>query len=132
MAFGGSATIVQVNDRTVRITGLTLASALTSGTIGLTGATGTPPDVTLPPNFPAAAFNYNGGAVALADAIGVNINMISAGPLTNLMPSVSKTGTTVADFRITITNTSASLTTQTMEIELTFRGPSVTDPQQLA
>lgn len=132
MAFGGSPTIVQVNDRLVRITGLTLASSNTSGTIGLTGATGTTPDVTLPANFHAAAFNYNAAAVSMQDAVGVNINMVSAAAQTNLMPSVSKTGTTVADFRVTITNTSASLTTQTMEIEISFRGPNVADPQQLA
>ncbi len=37
MAFGGTPTIVQVNDRLVRITGINLASANTSGTIRLTG-----------------------------------------------------------------------------------------------
>lgn len=124
MAFGGTPVIVQVNDRLVRITGVNLASSNTSGTIGLTGSSGSP-NITLPAAFKAAGFTYGGSPVAITDAVRVNINMITSGPLTNLMPAVSKTGTTTSDFLITITNTSASLTTQTMEIEISFEGPSV-------
>jgi hypothetical protein len=132
MAFGGSITTTQINDRTVRITGATLAAANTSGTIGLSGATGSPPDITLPATFAAAAYTYQGNPVALVDAIDININMISNGALTNLMPSVQKTGTTPADFRITIVNTSASLTTQTMEIVVTFKVGQVGEPARIS
>ncbi len=38
------------------------------------------------------------------------------GPLTNLPPSIEKTGTTPADFQILVTNTNTSLTTQSLEI----------------
>lgn len=132
MAFGGSITTTQVNDRTVRITGANLAAANTAGTIGLTGATGTAPDITLPAAFHASAFTYQGNPVSLQDAIDVNINMISNAGLTNLMPSVQKTGTTAGDFRITIVNTSAALTTQTMEITITFLVGNVGEPYRIS
>ncbi len=130
MAFGGTPTIVQVNDRLVRITGVNLASANTSGTIRLTG--GPASDLTLPANFHASGFTYNGSPVSIQDAVRVNINPVSAGPLTNLQPSVSKTGTTQSDFQITITNTSASLTTQTLEIEISFDGPAAAQRGRIA
>jgi hypothetical protein len=128
MAFTGSPTFEQLNDRTIRITGLQLASSNTSGTIGLSTFSGGAPDVTLPASFVAVDYSYAGVDAPLAASVQVNINMVSSAGLTNLMPSVSKTGVGGA-FRITITNTSVSLTTQTMEIVITFSGGGlVTQP----
>jgi len=132
MAFGGTPVVLQINDHEVRITGVNLAAANTEGTIGLTGATGTPPDITLPATFRAAPYLYQGNTVGLADSIDVNINPTTHGPLTNLQPSVEKTGTTVEDFRIGIFNTSASLTTQDLEIVIRFRPGKVAQPAHLS
>lgn len=132
MAFGGTPVVTQINDHEVRITGVDLANANTEGTIGLTGATGTPPDITLPATFRAAPYTYQGNPVALQDSIDVNINPTTHGPLTNLQPSVEKTGTAAADFRIGIFNTSASLTTQTLEIVVRFRPGRVAQPSVIS
>lgn len=135
MAFTGTPTVVQLNDQTVRITGITLA-ALASGTIGLTGATGTPPDITLPATFRALAYTYQSIAVGLQDAINVTINPVSSAVVvparTNLQPSVAKTGTAVTDFRITVTNTNDTLETQTLEILIRTSRPRTGIPGQLA
>jgi hypothetical protein len=130
MAFTGVITTTQVNDRTVRITGATLAPS-DSGTIGLAGSTGAP-DITLPAAFEAAAYSYQGNPVGLQDSLDVDINMVSTGPLTNLMPSVQKTGTTNADFLITVVNTNVASATQTMEIVITFLVGRVGEPSRLS
>ena len=132
MAFTGTPTVVQLNDHEVRITGLTLAALGTSGTIGLTGATGGAPDITLPATFQAAAYTYQAVTVGLQDSITVDINPISSGGLTNLQPSVAKTGTAVTDFRITVTNTSTTLATQTLEIVIRASRPEVGQPSRLS
>jgi len=132
MAFTGTPVVTQINDRTVRITGISVAAANTVGTIGLAGATGTPPDIKLPSTFIAVAGDYLGQAIGLQDSIDVNINAVSAGALTNLMPSVAKTGTTQTDFRVSVTNTSASLATQTLEIVIQFRPSHVEQPSRVA
>jgi hypothetical protein len=130
MAFTGVITTTQINDRTVRITGATLDLGA-SGTIGLAGSTGTP-DITLPAAFEAAAYTYQGTPIGLQDNLDVDINMVSSGGLTNLMPSVQKTGTTAADFLITVVNTNAAIATQTMEIVVTFLVGRVGEPARLS
>jgi hypothetical protein len=131
MAFGGVITILQINDRKVRITGATLALNGVSGTIGFTG--GPASDITLPATFRAAPYTYEGNPVGLQDAVEVNINPISAGGNTNLQPSVSKTGGAVstADFQITVTNTSVGNNTQTLEIVVEYDPGHVGQPSRL-
>jgi hypothetical protein len=131
MAFTGTPVIQQLNDRTVRITGVSLALS-TAGTIGLTGATGTPPDITLPANFRAAVYSYNGSSVPLQASIQCWVEPVTIAGVTNLPPSVGKTGTAVTDFRITITNTNTGLATQDLEILVISHMPYVGAPAQIA
>jgi len=131
MAFTGTPTVTQVNDTELRITGVSLVASAV-GTIGLTGATGTPPDITLPATFRAAAYTYQAVTIGLQDAITVDINPDSAGPLTNLQPSVSKTGTAVTDFRISIENTNSGSATQTLEIIVRAARGKVGQPSRLS
>lgn len=108
MAFTGSATVKAVSDRIVRITGLSLAGNA-SGIIGLNGATGSAPDVKTPATFQPSPYNYDGSVVALQDAISVSIAP-DAAVANPLQVFAAKTGTTPADFRITVTNSSGSAT----------------------
>lgn len=119
MAFTGSATVKQVSDRIVRITGLSLAAAA-SGTVGLFGATGTPPGVTLPEQFQTEHYEYLGSNVPFADAIEVTAQAAATGVATAIPIAIVKTGTTTADFRATITNTHATLATPDLEIMVKF------------
>jgi hypothetical protein len=107
MSFLGTPVIDLVTPNLVRITGVSIP-AQESFTIGLAGMNGTP-DITLPPGFQLPT-------LPLVAAIRVSITPESAGPLTNLPPSVQKSGTTPADFGVVITNTKVDLTTQTLEI----------------
>jgi hypothetical protein len=80
-----------------------------SGTIGLHGETGTPPEVILPVGFQPLTYQYGNvpGLVSLQDSITVEV--AAAGAVTNaLQVNVVKTGTTAADFRATVTNSSGS------------------------
>lgn len=132
MAFTGTPVIEQLNDHVVRITGISLAASV-AGTIGLTGATGTPPDITLPANFRAASYSYNGSTVSLQAQIVCWTPIPSTtGPFTNLPCSVDKTGTAVTDFRITISNTNSGLATQPLEIYVMHAVPYVGSPVQIA
>lgn len=109
MAFTGTATIKQVSDSIVRITGLSLGAGPVSGTIGLHTETGGAPDVVLPVGFQPLTYQYGNvpGLVSLQDSITVDV--YAAGAVTNaLQVSVVKTGTTPADFRATVTNSSGS------------------------
>ena len=107
MSLLGTPVIDLVTPNLVRITGVSIP-AQESFTIGLAGMNGTP-DITLPPGFQLPT-------LPLVAAIRVSITPESAGPLTNLPPSVQKSGTTPADFGVVITNTKVDLTTQTLEI----------------
>ncbi len=115
MAFIGSPSFDQVSPRLLRISGIGLPPD-TSGTIGLRDNDPSPPDVVLPIGFWTIAAALCGSLVSLRAAVEVRISPESAGPLTNLQPSVVKTGETPGDFRITIKNTNTSLATQTLEI----------------
>lgn len=131
MAFTGTPVVEQLNDHKVRITGITL-DILASGTVGLTGATGTPPDITLPANFKPAAYTYNGASVSLQACVDARAQPVSSGPVTNLPLSIAKTGTAVTDFRITFTNTNSGLATQTLEIYVVSSTPLAGQPAQIA
>ncbi len=118
MAFIGFPSFDQVSPRVLRISGISLPPD-TSGTIGLRDSgplPPDPPDVVLPIGFWTIAAALCGSLVSLRAAVEVRISPESAGPLTNLQPSVVKTGETAGDFRITIKNTNTSLATQTLEI----------------
>lgn len=118
MAFTGSAVIKQISDRCFRITGLTLATQTAAGTIGLEGNTG---DVDLNAGGMWGAYSQasaQGGDVALTDAVNVRINLVGAAVVAPAV-AVAKSGTTPADFLITLTNNGAASTTE-IEIYVTF------------
>lgn len=134
MAFIGTPTIVMLSDRAVLITGVQLASSNTTGTIGFSGSGA---DIELPAAFLASSYDYRGSTIGLDSAMAVNINPVSSLGLTNLQPSVAFSGTTTgvnpASFRISITNTSASLTTQTLAILIEFKGAGrASEPGRIA
>ena len=82
-----------------------------SGTIGLSGATGTAPGVTLPAAFQASVYDYGTSNVALASSIRLSYNYVEA-TADEVPLIVAKTGTTAADFRITVSNTTGSASSQ--------------------
>lgn len=114
MAFGGAAVFKMVADNVVRITGLTLAAAAT-GTIGLTGNTGSP-GVTMPAAFaPGTYDSVDPTTVALQDSIQVDVHNVAA---TAISSQIVKTGTSAADFLVSITNQGAA--SGTLEIYVRF------------
>lgn len=132
MAFGGVAVVTQISDRAVRITGVNLAPSA-QGTIAFSG--GPAADITLPAAFRAAVGSYNGVALTLRDSVGININPDQNGLTeTNLQPSVTKAGGAagVTDFLVTVINTHTTETTQTLEIDVTFRPSHVGSPFQIS
>jgi len=106
MAFTGTATVTQITDRMVRITGLSLGAGAT-GTVGLHGATGTAPNVTLPAAFQPAVYRYGDTDVQLVDSVRMEW-LASAGGGDQTQIDTSKSGTTAADFRISMHNASGS------------------------
>jgi len=103
MPFIGTAVIKQLSDRKLRITGLELGEN-GSGTIGLHGATGTPPDVTLPASFKTEHYTVGSVNVPFQDCINVTLIPSGGGVGGGVIPSVVKTGTTLGDFRMTFTD----------------------------
>jgi hypothetical protein len=133
MPFIGVPVITQVTDRTCLITGVQVAPANGSGTIGVAGSGA---DIQLPASFIATSYTYQGVTVDLSMCLEVLIHPISALGLTNLAPSVqfsgTLTGTNPASLRITVINTSASLNTQTLSIQVSFLGGGkVTQPARI-
>jgi hypothetical protein len=110
MAFTGTATVLQVSDSIVRITGLSLAGGGASGIIGLAGHTGASVDVALPAAFNPEPYIHNGVTVNLSDMIDVTTSPATA-LADSRPPAIVKTGTTTAAWRATLTNTFASGTT---------------------
>lgn len=106
MAFTGTAVVKQIADQLVRITGLSLVGGA-SGTIGLAGHTGTPPDVVLPGAFKAQPYTYGSANVSLQDAIDVTALPAETSGLAQPI-AVIKTGTTAGDYRATLSNAFAS------------------------
>lgn len=134
MAFIGTPVITMLSDRACLITGVQLADANTTGTIGFAGSAA---DIALPAGFVASSYVFQGTTVTLDQSVQVNINPVSSLGLTNLQPSISYTGTLTgtnpSSFRINVTNTSASLTTQTLAILITNLGAGrVGQPARLA
>lgn len=116
MAFGGAATIQQVSDKIFRVTGLTLAGGA-SGTLSLPGGAG---DVKLTGDSAKwGAYKLQGAiAVGLQDAVQVAINH-SADVATAIAYTITKAGTTNADFLITLKNATATAG-PAMEIYITY------------
>lgn len=124
MSFNGTAIIEKISADVLRITGLSLF-ANTEGIIGLADASGPPtPDLLLPASFQPQEFQFDGQTVPLAASVQVTIEPVTDGPLTNLPPSIRKTGTTTAGFRIAVKNTKVDLETQEMEIYVRFLRPA--------
>lgn len=116
MAFTGTATVKLVSDNLVRITGLSLAGAAV-GTISLAEAAGA--DVECPAAFKPRTYKSTGGAVSLQDA--VEVTLIPVTTITTLVPiMVVKTGTTLTNFVITLTNTTAATVSAVQEIWIRF------------
>jgi hypothetical protein len=108
MAFTGSPVVKQVSDSIVRITGVSLTAGA-NGTIGLDGATGAAPGIRLPDAFDPQPYGYGGQTVSLSDMLDVTTKPADTTNPESVPISVVKTGTTVADWRCTITNTFASV-----------------------
>jgi hypothetical protein len=134
--FNGTAVIEQISTTELRITGLVLPANISTGdspdavgTIGFSNAGGTrpAPDLALPDTFVPPSVSFNGAPVSLRALVKVDIEPESAGPFTNLPPSIEKTGEG-EDFRITITNTKVGEATQTLEIYLTLLGQGSATP----
>lgn len=115
MAFTGSATVVQISDRKIRITGLSLAAAA-SGTIALHGhAAG--PGVILPAGFsPLPYTNSEGASISLQASIQVTWEPEAVGTATAIPVACVKTGIDALDFLATLTNTHGSTATPELEI----------------
>lgn len=116
VGFQGVPTILQVSDRIVRITGLSLIPG-DSGIITLFGG----PIVgggnyALPEKFMTAPqYKYNNALVSLADAIGVSIVPITS-VATAIPISIVKTGTKISNFEITFKNDHALTTSPQYEM----------------
>lgn len=103
MAFTGVPVVQKVTDNCYRITGVSLAAAA-AGTIGFS-------DKTVPAEASIVAPNWQpyelDGLVSLIDCVKVSVNLASS-VATPVPISVVKTGTTHANFAITMTNDGAT------------------------
>lgn len=112
MAWTGTATVKKVNDRLVRITGVSLLKDA-SGTIGFADETA-PADIELPdlPDW------LPRGAFSLSDLIEVRINVTT--DVTDPVPiSVAKSGSSQLDFLLTFHNdTDSSTGTDSASLEI--------------
>jgi len=111
MAFTGTATVVRVSEDLFRITGLSLAASA-AGTIGFTAGSN---EV----EFTAPEWDPHGD-VTLQDAISCLINPVGAGVATAVPVRVVKTGTTQANFVLTLTNNDGAAATAALEIYVKF------------
>lgn|SRR5512142_35811 len=127
MAFTGTPVVKQVSDGIVRITGgeggLSLAAGA-SGVIVLHGAVTPPPGaIILPVSFQPHTYEFSnipGGLVTLQDSIDVSNQPAAPGTATAIPVATVKTGTTPADFAITLTNTHGATATPNLEIYVKF------------
>lgn len=101
--------MAQLSQTSVWIGGLQLLPNNSTGTIGFFGIEGEP-DIVLPEGFAPTSDGPMRGVVRVLTVPN------SVGPLTNLPDSVTKTGSTVEDFLITLTNTKVDLNTQVFEV----------------
>ena len=112
MAFTGTPTVQLVNFNCVRITGVSLAGAA-SGTIGFSDKTVAPEvQLGLLPDWQPHELD---GVVSLQDKIDVKVN-ITTDVTTPVPISVVKTGTSHADFVITVHNDTAATASASLEI----------------
>lgn len=108
MAFTGAATIKKISDSLYRITGLSLAAAA-AGTIAFAeNAAASEVDITAPEIQPYETVGTHGGTVNIAEGIQVDVVVAEAGLAVTEPVSVVKSGTTKADFLITLTNPDAA------------------------
>lgn len=103
MAFSGAPVVQLVTDTCVRISGAEL-DAGEDGVIGLSDATGAPPDLLLPGHFDPRPYVIPDDPVGLQPMVTVMVQPAGGGPLVAVPIVVTKTGTTDANFRITLTN----------------------------
>lgn len=99
--------MAQLSQTVVWIGGLQLLPNNASGTIGFAGSAA---DIVLPEGFAPTSDGPLKGVVRVLTVPN------SAGPLTNLPDSVTKTGETVDDFLATLVNTKVDLNTQVFEV----------------
>jgi hypothetical protein len=113
MAFTGAPVIVQVSERVVRVTGVSLAAGA-AGILGLFGST-VVGAVALPRSFQPEPRTFQGDVIPLTESIRVTINPVTdvEGPGPNIV--VEKAGAGLA-FGITLTNGAAALATGDLEI----------------
>lgn len=106
MAFTGTATVTQISDSIVRITGVSLAASA-SGTIGFQANASA--NVKLPSAFGANAqlYTYGGATLSLIDIVSAEANSVAA-PSGLTAFGISKAGTAQATFAITVLNTFGS------------------------
>lgn len=111
MAFTGTPALVKITDGLFRVTGVSLGIGA-SGTIGFTAGTNEV-ELTAPTWEP-------NGDVTLQDAISVLVNVVGAGVATAVPVRVVKTGTTQANFVITLTNNDGAAVTAGLEIYVRY------------
>ena len=117
MAFTGTPVLKKVSDKMYRITGVSLAGDA-SGTIGFDDKTSAA-EVSIPAPTWQPYKTAGGNSVSLQDAVKVSINPVT--DVTTPVPiSVVKSGTTHADFAITLHNDTAATTGPEMEIYVQF------------
>lgn len=110
MAFTGTAVVELVNDRFVRITGLSLAAGA-SGSIGLTGKSPAA-EVTLPAGF---QIDDTGPSASIGDQLVVHMVPVTA-VATAVPIQVAKGGTKHQNFSITLTNNTVGTASPQLEI----------------
>lgn len=112
MAFTGTATVQNVSNRAVRITGVSLAGDA-SGTIGFSDkSVAADVSIGLLPDWQPTEYD---GLVSLQDRIMITMNIVT--DVTTPVPiSVVKAGTTHADFVATLHNDTAATASGTLEI----------------
>jgi hypothetical protein len=118
MAFTGTPTIVQISDRLVRVTGLSLAAGA-AGVFGLSEST-VSGAVKMPAAFKPANYQAEGHTVTLQDSVQCAFQNAATGVATAIPLAVVKSGSTDEDFAITVTNTHGSLASPAQEFMISF------------
>lgn len=118
MAFTGTPVLKKISDKMFRISGAITLAGDASGTIGFSDKT-VAAEVSLPAPDWQPYKTAGGNSVSLIDAIKVSINPTT--DVTAAVPiSVVKTGTTHADFVITLHNDTAATVSGELEIYVQF------------
>lgn len=114
MAFTGTAVIKLVSESKTRITGLSLLTGA-SGTISLHEGTGS---VKCPEAFKPRPYDDGFGDVSLQDSVEVSVWPVDGAGEVGMPFKIVKSGTTPADFLVTITDTSTEEEIGTGEFEI--------------